>query len=145
MASSAYADQSIRRRRQHQRLFAKLRVSAAPELRRLVTTSGGRIQFQFVDQPKDADIECYWIADAHNLVNSAESGETRLSKNRDGLIHVTMQLLTAPSLSELPMTENRIRRITLHEIGHALGLTGHTTDPHDAMFCRLPWKINGKI
>ena len=32
------------------------------------------------------------------------------------------------------MTENRIRQITLHEIGHALGITGHTTNPNDAMF-----------
>jgi tetratricopeptide (TPR) repeat protein len=96
--------------------------------------SEGRIQFAFVDTPEGANIECRWIADAHSLVNPAESGETRLSKDGDGLLHGTLQLLTKPSLSELPMTDNRIRRITLHEIGHAIGLNGHTTDPHDAMF-----------
>jgi predicted Zn-dependent protease len=96
--------------------------------------SNGLIKCQFVEQPKDADIECYWLADPQKLANAAEDGETRFSLNHEGMVHATMQLLTVPSMPEMPLTENRFRQITLHEVGHALGLNGHTADPRDAMY-----------
>jgi tetratricopeptide (TPR) repeat protein len=96
--------------------------------------SNGLVQFKEVNDPKIADIEVFWLADGRKLVNDAESGETRVSKNSRGIVHSTIQLLTIPTLPEMPMTDNRMRQITLHEIGHALGITGHTNDPRDAMF-----------
>jgi len=98
------------------------------------TAAKGLIQFNFVDNAKTADIECYFTADPRVLHNPAEDGEARLTKDSSGLLHCTIRLLTIPNLPEMPMTENRIRHNSLHEIGHALGITGHTTDPRDAMF-----------
>jgi tetratricopeptide (TPR) repeat protein len=96
--------------------------------------SKGAISFAFVGDAKSADIECYWVSDPRLLHNPAEDGEARLTKSNAGLVHCTIQLMTIPNLPEMPMTENRMRHNSLHEIGHALGITGHTTDPRDAMF-----------
>jgi tetratricopeptide (TPR) repeat protein len=96
--------------------------------------SKGALSFTFVNDAKSADIECYWVSDPRLLHNPAEDGEARLTKSKSGLVHCTIQLMTIPNLPEMPMTENRMRHNTLHEIGHALGITGHTTDPRDAMF-----------
>jgi predicted Zn-dependent protease len=42
--------------------------------------------------------------------------------------------LTVSVLESRPVTDNLIRLISLHEIGHALGLIGHSHNPADIMF-----------
>ncbi|MBS1952838.1 MAG: tetratricopeptide repeat protein [Cyanobacteria bacterium SZAS-4] len=96
--------------------------------------SGGALKFQFQSIPTNADIEFSWISDASKLVNKAEAGETRLTCGKFGIVHGTVRILTVPLMSGIAVTPNRIRLISLHEIGHVLGLTGHTSNPNDAMF-----------
>jgi predicted Zn-dependent protease/Flp pilus assembly protein TadD len=96
--------------------------------------SGGVVRFVYVDT-SGADIDCIWTADANQFVNSAEAGETRLSMSKSGkIVHGNIELLTVPMEQTLPLTDNRLRKICLHEIGHVLGLTGHTRNPDDIMF-----------
>lgn len=97
--------------------------------------SRGLISFVFVKERSKADIECSWLADSSKLSNSAESGETRLlSSKLHGIVHGTIRLLTMPILPGQRVTDNSVRMMCLHEIGHVLGLTGHTTNPDDTMF-----------
>ncbi|CAN5405727.1 hypothetical protein BH10CYA1_BH10CYA1_00940 [soil metagenome] len=98
------------------------------------TASGGGLQVQFQALPANADIEFSWTSDVSKLANKAEAGETRLTSGRAGIVHGIIQILTVPLLAGIPVTANRIRLISLHEIGHVLGLTGHTSNPNDAMF-----------
>ncbi|MDR3615738.1 MAG: tetratricopeptide repeat protein [Candidatus Obscuribacterales bacterium] len=96
--------------------------------------SGGLIRFTYVDS-SGADIDCIWTADASQFANSAEAGETRLSMSKSGkIVHGNIELLTVPMEQTLPLTDNRLRKISLHEVGHVLGLTGHTRNPDDIMF-----------
>ncbi len=96
--------------------------------------SNGLVSFIFVDSPGKADIECSWTANAKRLNNTAEAGEAKLATNRQGIVHGTIQLLTVPLVPSLPITENRLRTTCLHEVGHALGMAGHTQNPDDIMF-----------
>lgn len=96
--------------------------------------SNGLVSFAFVNDPLKADLVCSWIGDARYLANSAEAGETRLVSDRLGIVSGTIKILTVPLSYELPLTENRLRRTCLHEIGHALGLIGHTNNSQDIMF-----------
>jgi len=102
--------------------------------------SNGEVQFSFVNDRRQANIECSWIAKPGQLANAAEAGETRLSLSSKGIVHATITLLTVPLVASLPITDNRLRVTCLHEIGHALGLTGHTRNPDDIMFfsARIP-------
>jgi len=96
--------------------------------------SGGLIRFVYVES-SGADIDCIWTADANQFVNSAEAGETRLSMSKSGkIVHGNIEILTVPMEQTLPLTDNRLRKICLHEVGHVLGLTGHTRNPDDIMF-----------
>lgn len=96
--------------------------------------SGGAVKFQFQSVPTNADIEVTWTSDPSKLANKAEAGETRLTSSRFGIVHGIIQILTVPMMPGMAVTPNRIRTISLHEIGHVLGLTGHTANPTDAMF-----------
>ena len=98
------------------------------------TASAGKVRVAFVDSPDGANILCSWTADPAQLANAAESGETQLALNSKGIIRATIVFLTVPLVAALPITDNRLRVTCLHEIGHALGLTGHTRNPADIMF-----------
>ncbi|HNB22671.1 MAG TPA: matrixin family metalloprotease, partial [Candidatus Melainabacteria bacterium] len=108
--------------------------------------SGGKISFKGVSDQKSADIVCTWTSDTSKFMNSAEAGETTVYGSTAGIQHATMLILTVPHPMSptLPLSENRLRWICLHEIGHALGLGGHTKNPQDIMFFSTPlaeiWK-----
>lgn len=110
------------------------------------TASGGKISFKGVSDQKTADIVCTWTSDTSKFMNSAEAGETTVYGSTAGIQHATMLILTVPHPMSptLPLSENRLRWICLHEIGHALGLGGHTKNPQDIMFFSTPlaeiWK-----
>lgn len=99
--------------------------------------SQGAISFQRVDSPQKADIVCSWTNDPSTFSNRAEAGETILYANQKGVVKGTVTILTVPLMVELPVTEARLRQICLHEIGHALGFGGHTSNPDDVMFYSL--------
>lgn len=108
--------------------------------------SGGKISFKGVSDQKTADIVCTWTSDTSKFMNSAEAGETTVYGSQAGIQHATMLILTVPHPMSptIPLSENRLRWICLHEIGHALGLGGHTKNPQDIMFFTTPmaevWK-----
>ncbi|HEY9868567.1 MAG TPA: tetratricopeptide repeat protein [Candidatus Obscuribacterales bacterium] len=96
--------------------------------------SNGLVSFVFVVGGGQADINCSWTNDQRKLSNAAEAGEARVFTDSEGIARGTITLLTVPLSPELPITENRMRTVCLHEIGHVLGLGGHTTNPDDIMF-----------
>jgi tetratricopeptide (TPR) repeat protein len=96
--------------------------------------TGNLITFKFVDSEPDADIVCSWTADHKSFANSAELGEVELTTSGNYIIGATLKLLTVPALPGATMTPNTMRSTCLHEIGHVLGLAGHTTNPGDIMF-----------
>jgi tetratricopeptide (TPR) repeat protein len=96
--------------------------------------TNGQIQVVFVADPMKANIVCKWSAQPEKFKNSAEAGESKLYSDRYGLARGELSILTVATSPSLPLTDNRLRAIVLHEVGHVLGLAGHTTDAQDAMF-----------
>ncbi|MBP9091554.1 tetratricopeptide repeat protein [bacterium] len=93
-----------------------------------------KLAFISVKDQSQADLTCSWTNDANSFSNKAEAGETVVFTNSQGIVKGTIKILTVAQMAELPLTNNRIRQICLHEIGHALGFGGHTRDPQDMMF-----------
>jgi tetratricopeptide (TPR) repeat protein len=96
--------------------------------------SKGAIRVSFVSSSQGAMITCNWSAQTEKFKNSAEAGESRLYSDRYGLAKGELTILTVPTSQTLPLTDNRLRAIALHEVGHLLGMAGHTNNPEDAMF-----------
>lgn len=95
--------------------------------------SNGRISFLFADSPRHCDIKCVWTASPSHLSNKAEGGEARVTVDSNGGIE-NVQIIVLTKLANCPdLSDDQIKEVTLHEIGHALGLS-HSFKNTDVMF-----------
>lgn len=104
--------------------------------------SESRISFWMVQDPAQADITCDWTGDPAVIQNAGgggEGGSTKLSGQADPdginvrIVRAKITILTKPR-SAAPMSDDDIKKVCLHEVGHALGLNGHSNNNHDVMF-----------
>ncbi len=104
--------------------------------------SESRLSFWIVQDPAQADITCDWTGDPAVIQNAGgggEGGTTKLSGQADPdgsnvkIVRARITILTKPS-SAAPMSDDDMKKVCLHEIGHALGLNGHSNNNHDIMF-----------
>ncbi len=98
---------------------------------------GGRIHFSESLLERNADLVCRWVYQpkpGHDDLLLNERGNASLTAYRGEISHATIKLLTAPSLIGSEVSEEIIRKTCLHEIGHALGIGGHSPNNTDVMF-----------
>jgi len=100
--------------------------------------SRGMLRFIPVNDVTQANIECRWTDSSANLTLAAEAGDAHVvSDRRTNIIyHVTVTILTCrPDIPSEKLTPTLIKQVCLHEIGHALGLDGHSDSAQDIMYC----------
>lgn len=78
-----------------------------------------------------------WSNDLHSAPLKAEMGHAKLSATSDGIDAVTIELLTVDPFKDGPIGKRLMRNVCLHEVGHALGLQGHSPFPDDIMYPQL--------
>lgn len=105
--------------------------------------SGDLVRFDYVTKPADADIEVSWTDNPGAVKRPSEGGEARVQFDVvNGIRHSTIILLTKmPDATDNIVPVSTIKYAALHEIGHSLGILGHSPDPHDVMFCSIPASI----
>jgi len=89
----------------------------------------GKIKFVFINDPATAQMTVNWTNDLHAPALTAEAGLAKTSFGAGGIENAEILLLTLDPLKDGPLGKNRMFNTCLHEIGHALGLQGHS--PHD--------------
>jgi tetratricopeptide (TPR) repeat protein len=99
--------------------------------------SQNRLAYVLVEDKNGADLVCDWTA------NPAEVSEAGTQSER-GMAHIyatggdiqraTLKILTRPMLEEGMLSDDDFKKACLHEIGHVLGLQGHSPNNHDVMF-----------
>ncbi|MBY0546992.1 MAG: tetratricopeptide repeat protein [Candidatus Obscuribacterales bacterium] len=104
------------------------------------TASDRQVAFAFVNSPKEARLQCFWTDRVADTGNAAEAGDARISMDQDGICKSEIWFLTQPVSKTIPLTDNYFRLVSLHEIGHGLGMSGHTTNPDDIMFYSATFK-----
>jgi hypothetical protein len=111
-------------------------VYIAKAFRQWKVDTRGLVDFLIVDDPKTADIKVLWNdkLKKEDIMDSAKGhgyvwGVTKIGNPTD-IIIATVH----PLNDNQPLSENVVYMIALHEIGHALGLWWHTSDPMDIMY-----------
>lgn len=100
--------------------------------------SSGNVEFKLIDSEKDADIFVRWTNDTKDVASIAEGGDVKYKGNSKGLNHVDITILTLNPSPDQPLTDDLVAWISLHEVGHAIGLLGHSSNPKDVMFVSAP-------
>lgn len=102
----------------------------------LAWSAAGIFSFDFVDDEKQADIFCQFVDKTKDLSSPVESGETVLSKQGNSIKHASIKLLTK-SNAHGPVSAEQMYSLSLHEVGHALGLVQHSPCAGDVMYFTL--------
>ena len=100
--------------------------------------SNDRLTWTEVSSADGADIVCSWTAQAQPKGNGVEAGETRTTIQRspffpNGRI-VSAHVIVLTDLFGRSFSNADLYKTCLHEIGHALGLQGHSSTASDIMY-----------
>ncbi|MBY0549465.1 MAG: matrixin family metalloprotease [Candidatus Obscuribacterales bacterium] len=102
-----------------------------------VAVSNGKLAWYEVNNPQDADIYCEWTAQV-NQQRPNEAGFTvAMARNNNGTPVRTMGRAKITILTHYngrTLTDRDMRKVCLHELGHAYGLQGHSPFSDDIMF-----------
>jgi tetratricopeptide (TPR) repeat protein len=108
--------------------------------------SQGKISVSYVESADKARIICKWTDNVKDLANPAEGGQALVKMGPGHSIFsadITL-LCSGPNVPADIAPDNYMRHICLHEIGHALGLGGHSSQPGDIMFSVMNYDSNEK-
>lgn len=107
-------------------------------------SSNEKMTFKFQDTPTSADIIVRWTANANDLLPASQAGKKQFVlqeagqarvRNWQGIIdHSDIYILTTSPSSAYERSYKSVHTVALHEIGHSLGLIGHSPDPSDVMY-----------
>lgn len=102
-----------------------------------VDAAQGKIKITYTSDPDEAAIKCNWTNNPKELSTIAEGGQAVVVPDSQGIRSTNITLLTVYPMSDNVVTGNYLRRVCLHEVGHAFGLYGHSRTPEDVMFCTI--------
>ncbi|MBS2002798.1 MAG: tetratricopeptide repeat protein [Candidatus Obscuribacterales bacterium] len=99
--------------------------------------TGNRVKYQVVPDKEHADIFCTWTSDPMEVTENgtlSERGSAKIIVKGSQIERATLKILTRPILEDGVLSEDEMKKACLHEVGHVLGLQGHSTNNHDVMF-----------
>lgn len=110
------------------------------------SASNDKIKFVFQNNAPGAQIYCRWTDSTENLIAKAEGGHAQVEYAGPVISRCDITLLSVSPSKSMPMNEHFAYRISLHEVGHSLGLLGHSRNSGDALFCGVNLSIlDGKL
>lgn len=92
-----------------------------------------QVQFEFVKKEIDADVIINW-----HVNNRQQIGDTFFSRYGNTLTNADINFHLKDENNNF-LTPETFYRISLHEVGHLLGIVGHSQNPIDIMFPTLTY------
>ena len=107
-----------------------------------VKASSGRLAYVLVDDANKADLLCTWtdrIGFLRDKGANVEQGAARvhsrqISNGEEAIMQVNLIVLLINPSSHRQISDEEVKKTCLHELGHALGFSGHSTNNRDVMF-----------
>jgi tetratricopeptide (TPR) repeat protein len=102
----------------------------------------GRVSWKTVEEKRNADIEVRFTADPADVGKSESHSEAGVCESQSvrqkgakigGINHCVVKLLTTDHDGN-PYSQEALEATAAHEIGHALGMREHSSNPNDVMF-----------
>ena len=90
--------------------------------------SRGKICFVRVSDPGKADITVQFVPGRYVAAGTQAVGETTIYSSEGVMKKASMRLAEGAMLME------ELQATAAHEFGHALGISGHSSDPDDVMY-----------
>ncbi len=103
-------------------------------MREWEAAADGRIQFQEVASTANADIRVRWQRSGLTRIIDTALGRTELSRLSETDFEVDVVLSLRERGSAALLSQEKMRTVCLHELGHAIGLWGHSPDSADVFF-----------
>lgn len=100
--------------------------------RRWSKVTDNKIIFQYVDSPKNADIKVHFVTVIPNA--DREIGLTKTLAYKDGKLVNAEIFIAEQTASGKQLGEDSVFTVMIHEIGHAIGILKHSTDPLSIMY-----------
>lgn len=106
-----------------------------------VTALNNEVEYVLVDTPDQADIRVSWINTIDTKGFKTDTGITYTAGVtvpnivKEQLVTMDVRLSTF-DIKGQPQGQDEIYLLALHELGHALGIRGHSQDPKDIMFAQ---------
>ena len=102
--------------------------------------AGGKISFVYITSPVNPCVSVRWVKDHPFGEAPPTIGITKLDlaiiNNVQYIQSVRMELAVDGSNGQ-PMSDSIMKLLSLHELGHAIGIWGHSDNPNDIMFDTL--------
>lgn len=105
--------------------------------------TGNKIRFEFVPT-SNADMVVTWVTSQAGFTNQKEAGEASVDYHTQGKDKKTLKnpgditrariRLMVHAINNKEWQPGELRLVALHEIGHSLGLFGHSTNRNDIMY-----------
>jgi predicted Zn-dependent protease len=97
--------------------------------------SGSQITFRTITTQHTPCISVKWVQDSpmgHTEAAGVARFQTVSGTNYFDVVYI--EIGTSHYQSGIPYTNSQMKTISLHELGHAIGLWGHSDDPGDIMY-----------
>lgn len=115
----------------------------------------GRLQYVLVDSKEQADLTGEWTGNPYDVKPTGHNVEqgvcllSSLDRGRDSIDidRADIRILTIDRNNQQPLSDEEMKKTCLHELGHAMGLQGHSTNNHDVMFFSMSntnWPVLSK-
>lgn len=94
--------------------------------------TNNKIVFQYVDNPKSAQVVVHFVTVIPNA--DREIGLTYSRFYPDGKMAAADIYIAEQTTSGYTLGKDSVFTVMIHEIGHAIGITNHSTDPKSIMY-----------
>jgi len=102
---------------------------------------GGKLAATFVSDASQADVVCTWTDDPNFHAGSGQVEQGTAMRQEvempDGSVEINrafITILVSARDSGMPLDNTQMARACMHEVGHALGVAGHSMNGADIMF-----------